>query len=406
MDDSETKSKIQNHIATKGINHKGFEGDTILHEYCNEIDSTSIEIFKYLVESGADLNILNENGVSPLQTVMTYWNAPEALPTVEYLFTQPGIDVNAQHNGNMSLLHCASLKLSQLPIEIFKSFIEKNNGDVNITDRWGNSPIYHAISVLWEDPDKEDIIFYFLSQPGVNINLRNRSGKTLLHLCGQYFPYISFKLFKTLIQVHHGDLNIEDNSGQTPLNWALKHFHPRQDCLKSLIYLLTQPNIRIGEETFLGSAAGNIENLPIEIFKLLVEIPGVGIHGKNHRRINPISRACRWYNLNINYMRYSEDKQNEIDDILRYLLLQSGVNHPTHSISLICTDLLSNPMNIIDINAVSDVNKFIARLCSPGVAIQTTQISNAEEVCQISEYDEKACRAIERLILDKIDEFN
>lgn len=93
--------KIYNNTNTLHINVQCKYGMTALNTAC---DHNSYKIVNFLIEKGANVNIPNNNGNSPLHTI-----CKKRIDKIEYniieLLLQKGADVNAQNNDGQTPLH-------------------------------------------------------------------------------------------------------------------------------------------------------------------------------------------------------------------------------------------------------------------------------------------------------------
>ena len=99
---------------------------SVLH---SAAESGSLEIVKYLVEHGADVNGNNEGNLSVLHYAAEFGS----LEMVKYL-VEHGADVNGNNEGNLSVLHSAAESGS---LEMVKYLVE-HGADINI----GNGTIF------------------------------------------------------------------------------------------------------------------------------------------------------------------------------------------------------------------------------------------------------------------------
>ncbi|ACE06304.1 hypothetical protein Aasi_0944 [Candidatus Amoebophilus asiaticus 5a2] len=132
------KYKAAGELIQAGANttEKGERGNTISHLAVDEIN---LEIIDSLIEAGADIDINNDDGRTPLNLFISKPNAesPENLPIVEKLIRATG-NINMQsHQGN-TVLHLA---VSQGKMKIFDMLINQAKPDVNITNKSGQTPL-------------------------------------------------------------------------------------------------------------------------------------------------------------------------------------------------------------------------------------------------------------------------
>ena len=131
---------------------------TPLHEAAN---IGSLEIVKYLVENGCNVNSKSNSGRTPLFSAAFKGNAQ----IIEYL-AQKGADMNSQVNTGLSPLHTACVYGTEDAIIA----LVKNGCDVNIKENDGNTPLHCLM-----EQGKIKII-KFLVDNGADINIKNNDG--------------------------------------------------------------------------------------------------------------------------------------------------------------------------------------------------------------------------------------
>ena len=151
------------------INQKNKAGFTALHYACY---NGNIKLIKLLVNNGADINIVNNNG--------------------------------------LNLLHLATQGNQTTPLYYF---IHKYKMNINSIDNLGNSCLHWA---CFYHNDKA--LNFLLLCNKININIKNKNGFTPLHFCvlGK-----NIKAIKKLITAG-GDISIKNNENKTCINLANK----------------------------------------------------------------------------------------------------------------------------------------------------------------------------------------
>jgi ankyrin repeat protein len=276
-------------------------GKTILHNYCKYVNSTPIEVFKYLIETkGCDVNLLDNKLNTPLYYTFEEFkpNNGGNIATLIYLLNQNDVNVNIRGQNGHTLLHFACEKINILPIEIFKLLIETHCADVNILNKINNTPLHYAIRNFNPKLGGDiTILTYLFHQKGLDGNIKDRLGRTLLQLACEYINIIPLEIFKLLIEIHHADLNSADNYFHTPIYSALEEFNQNDGGdVNVLIYLLNQNGINVNikgqySRTLLHWACININKLPVDAFKCLIETQCCDVNTRDKNNHTPIYYA-------------------------------------------------------------------------------------------------------------------
>jgi ankyrin repeat protein len=125
-----------------------------------------------------------------------------------------------------------------------------------------------------------------------------------------------------LVETLGCDINAQNHDNDTPIHLALSRFNSTGGGdITALTYLLTQKNVNVTTknqhgETLLHNASKNINEFPLDVFKLLVEIIGCDINAQDKSNNTPIHIALRV--LRSSYVRDMT--------ILTYLLSQKSIN--------------------------------------------------------------------------------
>jgi ankyrin repeat protein len=343
-------------------------GQTILHNYCRYVNTTPLGVYRYLIETlGCNVNAQDNNCNTPLYYALCCFNQNKGgdIVVLTYFFSQEGINTNIKDRHGCTLLHTACHNIDKLPIEVFKFLIEAKGGDVDAQNNYKDTPLHYALRYFNPNGDIT-ALNYLLSQEGVKGNSKDRHGDTLLHYACKKINKLPLDLFKLLIETHGADVHAQNNYKNTPLYYALCDFDSNDGGdITVLMYLLTQMNINVNTkgyygETLLHYACGNINTLPLEIFKLLIEKHGSDVNVQDNEKDTPLHQA-------ITSFRSIEDGGNIT--VLTYLLSQKGGNDNTKDkygctlLHLVCKYIHKLPIEIFkllietlgyDVNAQDD----------------------------------------------------
>jgi ankyrin repeat protein len=223
-------------------------GHTILHNYCHHINTTPLEVWRYLIKTkGCNVNVQDNHNDTPLHKAFFYFNPNGDIAVLMYLLTQTNTNVNTKGYNGETLLHLACQHLNYLPLDIFKVLIEKHGCDVNVQNKDNNTPLHRALR-YFNPNDGGDIkvLHYLLSQKGVNANIKGWNGYTILHWACNNINNLPLDVFKLLIETHGADVNVQDKSNNTPAYLAFREFQPRNGGdINVLTYLLNQNNVNL-----------------------------------------------------------------------------------------------------------------------------------------------------------------
>ncbi len=137
-------------------------GGTVLHAVD---EGGNLEVVKYLVEQGADVNAKDEDGWTVLHAVDEGGN----LEVVKYLVEQ-GADVNAKGEWGRTALHAVAEGGN---LEVLKYLVEQG-ADVNAKGEWGRTALYSAAR-----RGNLEVVKYLVEQ-GADVNAKTKDGETVL----------------------------------------------------------------------------------------------------------------------------------------------------------------------------------------------------------------------------------
>jgi ankyrin repeat protein len=105
-------------------------------------------------------------------------------------------------------------------------------------------------------------------------------------------------VYRYLIETKGCDVNVQDNNKDTPLILALRCFEGGD--ITVLMYLLSQKDINVNIKGKLGHsllhiACININKLPLDIFKVLIETMGCDVNVQNDNKDTPLHYAFRCF---------------------------------------------------------------------------------------------------------------
>lgn len=131
---------------------------------------------------------------------------------VKTLFAEKGIDINHQDVYGRTFLHQVLDSKSSSKEEMLLYLSTRKGVDVNIISKVHGTPLQHAVAM---GSSREEM--NILLQAGTNLNTKNLSGLSVLHIAGYFGNVMAAKL----LLKEGANLEIKDNEGQTPLAKAV-----------------------------------------------------------------------------------------------------------------------------------------------------------------------------------------
>jgi ankyrin repeat protein len=289
-------------------NLKDGYGNTLLHEACDNINKLPVDVFKVLIEThGFDINNIRDHDIDaiPLHCAFDHFNPDYGgdITVLRYLLSQCNVEAGLVNDCDVNLLHRACKKINRLPLDIFKTLIETLCCDISASEYdTGYTPLHYAFECFNPDNGGDiTILKYLVSQ------WDRECGQSILHIACSYINGLPLDIFKFLIETHG---NAKDDYHDILIDSAFECFDPRRGGdVNVLLYLLSQKNIdanrkhRYGQ-TLLHSACENINTLPLDVFKLLIETLGCDVNIQDNNKKTPLHRALdrfnpRWGDINV-----------------------------------------------------------------------------------------------------------
>ena len=225
-------------------------------------DDKTLEIVKLLLDNGADVNVHDENGLTPLHNASLF----KTSEIVEFLLDR-GADIEARDNFGDTALHwavsfgapatekllldrganaTARRKDGHTPLDICKNtYLEQTDvfkmlESVFLRQQALNKLLYPN---FWQEASPKQV--NEVIESGADIQATDDEGNTPLHLAFQFS--ITKQVLEPLL-LHGGDTFAKNNDGNTPIELVGKNEHLAEDEIKELIQI-TQP--RRQKEAFL-----------------------------------------------------------------------------------------------------------------------------------------------------------
>ena len=224
------------------------------------------EVVKLLIANGADVNGKIKDGWTPLHRA-AYQGEKEAVK----LLIANGADVNAKNNNGSTPLYSAA---SGGRKEVAELFIAKR-ADVNAKNNNGNTPLHKAAS-----KGKKEVAELLIAK-GADVNAKSKSGSTPLHRSA----HRGEKEVAKLLIAKGADVNAKDYKyGRTPLHWAI--YEGEKEVAELLIAKGADVNEKgYNDRTSLHEALYGNGNK--EVFKLLIA-NGADVNAKDNDGDTPL----------------------------------------------------------------------------------------------------------------------
>jgi len=158
-----------------------------------------LQVVKYLLSHGANLNAKNNDGETPFEVALR----ANKLNIANYFLSLGKVEKDSLNRGLIKAAEKGDLR-----------FVKKlllKGADVNAKDKFGWTPLHHAVEQL-----HFQVVKYLVSH-GANVNAETDVGRTPLHVAA--CRKSGLKVVKYLIS-KGADVNAKESNGVTPLYYA------------------------------------------------------------------------------------------------------------------------------------------------------------------------------------------
>ena len=199
--------------------------EKLSYRLLDAIQEEDLETVKNLIKAGADVNITNDDGNSPLLLAST----DNTVRSSSYLektkileeLIKAGADVNVRNiKGDTALIISCFYSNYDNIWELIKV-----GADVNIQNRYGETAL--MVSIIQEDSYSFDQIL----KVSANINITDSYGRTaLIYAVMRQNLYMTHELMK-----RGADVNVRDKNGLTAMDHLDRKFGPETDELINIL---------------------------------------------------------------------------------------------------------------------------------------------------------------------------
>lgn len=196
------------------------------------IRQSNYKLIEYMLKNNINFNVIDKYGNTPLHEASNHdWER------ILEMIIKSDSNINqelitAKNNNGETILHVAAKRLTPKPV---KYILKLGVLNINEIDDKGNTALHLAQTS--NSTLRVNEIVSMLLKSGSDVNLKNKEGKTVLHLaCDK----CSVKIVKMLIN-SKSEINTIDNKGNTPLHYAAKS---ASDKIEILLEHGANPKIR------------------------------------------------------------------------------------------------------------------------------------------------------------------
>jgi ankyrin repeat protein len=213
-----------------------FGGHGELHNICKQINSTPLGQFQRAIRFGANLNLQNELGDTPLHYALLHvYPDHDGEEIIHFLLQQAHINGKIQSCCGQNLLHAAAQNLSNLSPCVFQKLALTHGADINACDGNGATPLHYALKAIKSVQDLPSV-FNLLTLPNVRTNVLTLYHQTYLHSAAQNVINVPFVVFRYLIFELKIDIFTLDRYHKTALELAAANFN--RDCDRNILDLM------------------------------------------------------------------------------------------------------------------------------------------------------------------------
>lgn len=306
------------------VDAANFSGDTALHLAARY---GRLEIVKSLLTKNASVTAKENAGLTPLHAAINAKEPANRVAIVKLLLAK-GADVNAASGVGLTPL---MLAYSVKPFDPeLAAAIMAAKPEVNAQDNSGKSALWHCVqsqsmTTLNAHDEREWKIPASLADvPGVNIDLADKAGETVIHcLAAKVRDENAIPLIKHLA-AKGANVNARNRGGKTPLLLALENRRPA--AVKLLLEL--KADVNLADNDGLCPVIKAAWNGDLETLKTLIEQHGAELNVQTKsQRFTPLLYAA--INKHLPVVQYLLSKNLGADQLKAALLYLSSHGQDT-----------------------------------------------------------------------------
>ena len=229
------------------VNEKDHEGNSPVHYlFLHKPSSIYSAVFSYLMKCGANINLQNDDGITPVMACLSYCNRFEIVKTC----LQKRLPWLTDKRGRGYFHYLAESQISPDECSEVVKYLLESGEDLNLRDVELNPPVFDCSESTFDsfvsagaavdalNEDGENILFYNMRQDRIDItkiglwesiikeydtiSTTNLAGQTLLHTVVTHADISTPGLFLSAFKNLGLNPNSTDRMGVTPLMLALE----------------------------------------------------------------------------------------------------------------------------------------------------------------------------------------